>query len=124
MTTISPTSAQTFTQSAAGNSAERNPAANGVIEPKSGNSFRQTVSNENASLSVEETEHIVESLNNAAQMQQRNLNFRIDDNNGRTVIKVIDSQTDDVIKQIPSEEVMTLVNHMQDMQSLLFDDEV
>jgi len=124
MTIVSPATAQSFTQSAAGNAAERNPAANGVVVPRGDNSFRSEVANDNVSLTVTEIEQMVEALNNAKEMQQRNLNFRIDDENGRTVIKVIDRETENLIKQIPSEDMITLVNHMQDMQSLLFDEQV
>lgn len=124
MTTLSPVSTQSFTHSSTSAAAERGPAGNGVVVPKGNNSFRQAVANENVSLTIEELEQTVESLNTAMQMLRRGLNFRIDDDNGRTIIQVIDKATDNVIKQIPSEDMITLVDHMQEMQSLLFDEQV
>jgi flagellar protein FlaG len=124
MTTISPAFTPSFANSTTSNAAERNPGGNGLLEPRSDNSFRQQVANENVSLTATEVEETVESLNNAMQMLRRGLNFRIDHDNGRTIIKVIDTATDDVIKQIPSEDSVTLINHMQEMESLLFDEQV
>lgn len=124
MTTISPTTSQNYSSAATASSAERNPASHGVVEPRGDNSFRSEVANEDVSLTVQEIEQTVESLNDAMEMLRRGLNFRIDDDNGRTVIKVIDKETEGVIKQIPSEDVIKLVNHMQEMQSLLFDERV
>ena len=51
----------------------------------------------------------------------RKLQFSVDDSSGRTVIKVLDPQTDEIIRQIPSEEVLRLAERIADAQSLLFD---
>ena len=37
-----------------------------------------------------------------------NLSISIDKDTGQTVVKVIDSSTDEVIKQIPSEEILAI----------------
>ena len=55
----------------------------------------------------------VEHLNNLVQKLQRKLEFSIDDTTGRTVIKVIDAQTGGVIRQIPGEEALALIEHLQ-----------
>ena len=49
--------------------------------------------------------------------------FRIDDNSGRTVITVIDQETDEIIRQIPPEEVLHLVNHFRGEIGLIMRDE-
>ena len=45
----------------------------------------------------------------------RNIKFLVDEDSGRNVIKVIDKNSGDLIKQYPSEEVLTLVSKLSDM---------
>ena len=54
----------------------------------------------------------------------QNLQFSIDDDTGRTVIKIIDSSTDEVIKQIPSEEILAIAKAIDKLQGLLIRQEV
>jgi flagellar protein FlaG len=60
-------------------------------------------------------EQAVSALNSKVQAVQRDLNFSIDEDSGRTVVKVIDSHTDEVIRQIPSEEVLALARNLSDV---------
>ncbi len=48
------------------------------------------------------------------------LSFSVDSASGETVIKVTDPATNDVIRQIPSEEVLKLNQEIRRMQGLLF----
>ena len=50
-----------------------------------------------------------------------NLEFSIDRQSGRSIIKVVDSKTKEVIRQIPSEEVLRLNQQLDKLQGLLFD---
>ncbi|MDH5517315.1 MAG: flagellar protein FlaG [Gammaproteobacteria bacterium] len=59
-------------------------------------------------VSQEKAREVVEQLNNHAQLVNRDLHFSVDDDSGRTVIKVINSETAELIRQIPSEEVLKL----------------
>ena len=45
--------------------------------------------------------------------RQRSLQFSVDKSSGRTIITVIDRETAEVIRQIPSEEVLTLAAQMR-----------
>lgn len=58
-------------------------------------------------------EQVVDQLNDYVQNIQRDLHFSIDDNTGRTVIKVVDSQSEEVIRQIPPEEALVLARHLE-----------
>lgn len=123
MTTTSPASIQSLANSLS-TSVNRGQAGveTGRIAPKSDNSTPTDVANENAVLTVDEVNQTVEALNQAMQQLRRGLNFRIDEKSGETVIAVIDKQTDEVIRQIPSDDILRLSAHMQEMQHLLFDD--
>lgn len=48
-----------------------------------------------------------------------NLVFSIDDDSGRTVVKVVDSSTEETIRQIPSEEVLEIARALDKLQGLL-----
>ena len=53
----------------------------------------------------------VEELNQNAQSIRRSLRFDVDDGTGITVITVRDRETDEVIRQIPSEELLELARY-------------
>lgn len=53
----------------------------------------------------------VEELNQNAQSVRRSLRFDVDDDTGITVITVRDRETDEVIRQIPSEELLQLARY-------------
>jgi len=54
----------------------------------------------------------------------RNIEFSVDEDSGRDVIKVIDKNTGDLLKQYPSEEVLTLVSKFSEMIGGLVDTKV
>lgn len=65
-----------------------------------------------APLTREAIEPIVEALNVQTQMVHRNLRFAVDDATGRTVITLSDSQSGEVIRQIPSDAVLRLAERL------------
>lgn len=48
-----------------------------------------------------------------------NLKFSLDDESGRTVVKVIDRQTDEVLRQIPAEEMLEISRVLGKLKGLL-----
>jgi len=54
----------------------------------------------------------VKQLNSYVQSINRNLEFNIDKDNGRTVVKVIDAETDELIRQIPNEEALEIAKNL------------
>ena len=65
-------------------------------------------------------EEAVSDLQEHTQSIQRNLNFSINENTGRTVVEVKDRATGEVIRQLPSEEALRLAESIDEMRSLLF----
>lgn len=49
----------------------------------------------------------------------QDLLFSIDKETGRTIVKVVDSATDKVIRQIPSEEILAIAKALDNFQGLL-----
>lgn len=50
---------------------------------------------------------------------QGTIEFRIDDSTGRTVVQVLDPATDEVLRQIPSEEMLAIASALDRVQGLL-----
>lgn len=48
----------------------------------------------------------------------RNLQFSIDKDTGRSVVKVVDSSTNEVIRQIPSEELLAIARSIDNFSGL------
>ncbi|RJQ46666.1 MAG: flagellar protein FlaG [Gammaproteobacteria bacterium] len=67
----------------------------------------------------EEIADAVSSLNDYVQNLRRDLHFTVDEDTGRTVIKVIDSETDEVIRQIPVEEALNLARYLEHNQAAM-----
>ena len=65
-------------------------------------------------------ESAIVSMQDATQAMQRNLNFSIDESTGRMVVKVTDSASGEVIRQMPTEEALRLAESLDEMRSLLF----
>lgn len=64
-------------------------------------------------LDREALEQKVEELSDMVQGRQRDLSFSVDDDSGRTVVKVINSQTEEVVRQIPMEEVLEIARRIE-----------
>jgi len=67
---------------------------------------------------ADEIDTAVRELNENNQVIQRELQFTIDKDSGHTVIKVIDVKTDEVIRQIPGEEVLKVARRLNESDSL------
>jgi len=65
-------------------------------------------------------ERVVE-LNSYMQNLNRSLQFSVDEQSGDTVIKVIDSETDELIRQIPAEELLVLRSSLEEYRGMLLE---
>lgn len=77
---------------------------------------------ERAAQEEEPLEDVVSNLNQLVRDLHRELQFSVDEDSGDTVIKVIDSKTDEVLRQIPSEEVMRLRQRLEEAAGVIFQD--
>ncbi len=71
--------------------------------------------------SAESTREAVEKLQSYADQLRRDLEFSVDDSSGRTVVTVRDGSTEEVIRQIPSEEALRLAGNIDSGSVSLFD---
>ncbi|UUD64972.1 flagellar protein FlaG [Pseudomonas seleniipraecipitans] len=70
--------------------------------------------------SREELQKAVASVESFTQSIRRDLKFSMDDESGKVVVKVTDSKTGEVIRQMPSEEALKLAQRLEEARSLLF----
>ncbi|MNP52950.1 flagellar protein FlaG [compost metagenome] len=68
-----------------------------------------------------ELEQAVSDIQTFVQSIHRQLEFSIDDTTGIVVVKVIASQSGEVVRQLPSEAALKLAQSLSDASSLLFD---
>ncbi|MCG5494660.1 flagellar protein FlaG [Ectothiorhodospira variabilis] len=61
----------------------------------------------------------VERINEFVQVVQRDLQFTVDDSTGRTVVKVMDSQSEEIIRQLPPDEILAVAAHLEEVRGLL-----
>ena len=70
-----------------------------------------------------ELERLAENISNFVKSMNRDLTFSVHEASGHTVVKVLDGETKEVIKQIPSEEFLRMSEALADGSSLLLDTE-
>ncbi len=69
----------------------------------------------------DELEKAVTDIREFVQSTQRNLDFSIDDSTGVVVVKVIATDSGEVIRQLPSEAALKLAQSLTNANSLLFE---
>lgn len=60
---------------------------------------------------------VVKEANSTFQQAQRNLQFKVDEDTNEMVVKIVDKESGEVIRQIPSEEMLALIKRMQDLET-------
>jgi flagellar protein FlaG len=65
----------------------------------------------------------LEKLKTIGDIFNRRLDFEVDEDTNRVIVKVIDTKTDKVIKEIPPEQLLQLAAKIQEMIGLLVDEE-
>ena len=80
----------------------------------------QVAAGEKVTVSREQVESAVSTIQEFVQSVRRNVNFTLEDASGRVVVKVTDASSGDIIRQIPSEEALQLAESLEEVRSLLF----
>ncbi|ATE59437.1 flagellar protein FlaG [Thauera sinica] len=66
-----------------------------------------------------ELQKALEDVARAVAPMAQSLEFSLDKDSGRTVVKVMDTETNEVIRQIPSEEVLAISKAVDKLKGLL-----
>ena len=73
---------------------------------------------------TQEVSEAVNEVNDYLKNMNRNLSFSIDEDSGDSIIIIKDSENDEVIRQIPSEELLVIRKKMDYLVGVLFDAKV
>ncbi len=64
---------------------------------------------------------VLEAVENSAAVRNRGLEFSVHDATGRMRVTVVDKETNEVVREIPSEKLLDLLGKMDEMVGILFD---
>lgn len=99
------------------------PARQPVVEAPSNERF-QKQAQEIQEVSMEKLDAAIDRLNEMMQNSQRSLSYSVDKGSDKVVVQVRDYTTDQVIRQIPTEEALKFAESLDRMLGMLFDEEV
>ncbi len=66
-------------------------------------------------------QQVVADLNDMMGMSGTKLSFAVDRASNKTIIKVVDEKTKEVIRQIPSEDAVKVAQHIHGLMGILYD---
>lgn len=103
----------------------------GVAKQAEPNNVKQATSPEavplmgqEAKLTVKEVLEVVQRANEALSSNQSNLKFLVDSDNGQPIVQIVDKETQEVLRQIPSVEMLKIAKSIEKMQGVLLSKEV
>ncbi|MBK6972630.1 MAG: flagellar protein FlaG [Sterolibacteriaceae bacterium] len=97
--------------------AQRKTRADG--EPKPAETERTNADAGLAPASAEQVEQAVKDIRKVVSAVASDLQFSVDKDSGRTMVRVVDAKTKEVIRQIPGEEVLAMRRALDKMKGLL-----
>ena len=85
-----------------------------------------SVSNETSFATVQnqalaDVHEAVEKLNEYVQSQEKSVNFSVDETTNATVIKVYKTETGELVRQFPPEEILSMAAHISQSIGLMYD---
>ncbi len=107
-----PSSTMSTSQKATAPDTDITPLPVSTVRPKVGNKPE----------SEEQIKQAVQKIQGAVDNLAHNLRFSIDEDTGKTIIKVVDTHTDEVIRQFPTEQAIEIARTLDKVQGLLFND--
>lgn len=81
-------------------------------------SKEQTSAEQKPPLDAESMRKAVDEVKSHIQMVRRDLEFSIDEDTEEVVVKVLDRESGDVIRQFPSEEILAMIKNMRELGEL------
>ena len=93
-----------------------------VSEPKSGNVIKNDkTQNGQARKDEAQMERLLDQAEKMASVFGRNLKFRYRKEADVYQVEVIDAQSDEIVRKIPSDEMVRFIEHINEMLGALFD---
>lgn len=77
---------------------------------------------EKKGVSEKDAQKIARDLNSALKSFNTELNFTVDKETDKMVVKIVNSKTHEVIRQIPAEDALRIASHISKLLGLLVDE--
>ena len=74
---------------------------------------------QSAPVNGQQLDQAVKAVSDFVKLSNKSLLFSVDDATGRSVVKVVDAETKEVVTQIPSEEMMAIAKALDSLKGLL-----
>ncbi|MEJ2621782.1 MAG: flagellar protein FlaG [Candidatus Thiodiazotropha sp.] len=97
------------------------------IEPQRSETAKISHEQESVERSALDSNELVSKIENLNQLVTRDLEFSVDDETGQQVLRVLDSKTGELIRQVPSDQILHVISQVQKategmLQGVLLDD--
>jgi len=77
--------------------------------------------NEKFTISTQDLQTAVDRLNQSLKEMNRDVNFSVDSSTGKDVVRVFNSNTGELVRQLPNDEMLNFVKNLENMMGLIFD---
>ncbi len=74
--------------------------------------------------SLEDLDSAMEAMNDLSSFRATSLQFEQHEVLNRTMVKVVDRQTDEIVKEIPPEEFLDMISSMLEFAGIIIDEKV
>ncbi|WP_230407624.1 flagellar protein FlaG [Undibacterium rivi] len=114
-----PQSGQLISDKTAVTNVRSAPPANSISAPTA----TAADNSENKKFDSTEVNKAIAHINDALQARSQDLRFSVDTDSKRVVVKIIDQQTNQVLRQIPTEEALEISKSLDKLKGLLIKNE-
>ena len=84
----------------------------------------EIVNGDKVSLSAEEIEGIIKELNQFIQIFNTKIAFEIDKETKKTILRIVDVETNEVIRQIPPEELLKISRRISELLGVIINEKI
>jgi flagellar protein FlaG len=77
--------------------------------------------NEKFTISTQDLQAAVDRLNQSLKEMNRDVNFSVDSSTGKDVVRVFNSNTGELVRQLPNDETLNFVKNLENMMGMIFD---
>ncbi|NBI07360.1 flagellar protein FlaG [Senegalia massiliensis] len=75
-------------------------------------------------VSKEELIHAVNASNESLKMYDKKLEYSIHEKTNTIMVKLVDTETDEIIREIPSEKILDMIGKMWEIAGIIIDERV
>jgi flagellar protein FlaG len=75
-------------------------------------------------LEVRKIESVTRQIDSFLRSMNKSLQFRVDDSTGRMIVSICDSETGEVLRQVPGEEALRIAQSLESRLSGMLDEKV